>query len=687
MLDKVRNIGIIAHVDAGKTTTTERILYFGGSKHKAGDVDEGNTTTDFDPLEKAKGITINSAAVTVEWNDTRITLIDTPGHVDFTAEVERSLRVLDGGVVVFSAREGVEAQSETVWRQADRYGVPRIAFINKMDREGADFEATLEQIRTRLEATPVVVSIPVGVGPPHMPDAFRGVIDLVGMKLLTFSAETQGKEVVASDIPDDRVDEAQLWREKMLEQLYDYSDELMQLSLENRPVGAPLVRRVLRNATVHRMVVPVLCGSALDCVGVQPVLDAVQHYLPSPVDKPPVVGTNPFKKDAREVRPPDPSEPFCGLVFKVVPEKHGDLSYVRIYSGTLHGNTRLYNAAKDKKENAAQVWHIQADHRNQVQEATVGDIVGIIGLRHSFTGDTLSIAQHPIVLEAIKFPETVISMAIEPESSVERKKLAEVLEMLKRQDPTFRASENEETGQTLISGMGELHLEIIKNRLLRDFKLNVKVHNPRVSYRETVQKRAEATGESPRLVGGQTLWARVRIRMEPWENGALSPRVISEAGEALPPLYVNAVLEVLKENAQGGGHFGFPLIKVRVSLLGGEVHESESNELAFRLAAADAFRKALQAAGTVLMEPIMKLKIVTPEENLGDFVSDLQQRRSTIRQTETRGKLATVEAEAPLARLFGYSNAMRSMSQGRATCTMEPAAYGPAPADVQEKFV
>jgi elongation factor G len=435
------------------------------------------------------------------------------------------------------------------------------------------------------------------------------------------------------------------------------------------------------------MVVPVLCGSALDCIGVQPVLDAVQHYLPSPIDKPPVVGTNPFKKDAKETRKPDPSEPFCGLVFKVVPEKHGDLSYVRIYSGTLQGNTRLYNAAKDKKENAAQVWHIQADHRNQVQEASVGDIVGIIGLRHSFTGDTLSIGQHPIVLESIKFPETVISMAIEAESSVERKKLADVLEMLKRQDPTFRAHENEETGQTLISGMGELHLEIIKNRLLRDFKLNVKVHNPRVSYRETVQKRVEATGESPRLVGGQALWAKVRIRMEPLENGALAPRVTSEAGDALPPLYVSAVLEVLKENAQGGGHFGFPLIKVKVTLVGGEVHETESNELAFRLAAADAFRKALQAAGTLLMEPIMKLKIVTPEENLGDFVSDLQQRRSTIKQTESRGKMATVDAEAPLARLFGYSNAMRSMSQGRATCTMEPAAYGPAPPDVQEKFI
>jgi elongation factor G len=686
-LEKLRNIGIIAHIDAGKTTLTERMLFYAGAIHRMGDVDKGTTETDFDVEEQQRGITIYSACVSFRWKDFDVNLIDTPGHVDFTAEVERSLRVLDGGVVVFSAREGVEAQSETVWRQADRYGVPRVAFINKMDREGADFEGTLDQIRTRLEATPVAVSIPLGVGPPHVADAFRGVIDLVEMKLLTFSADSQGKDVVVQEIPADRVAEAQLWRERMLEELYDYSDELMQLSLEGKHVESALVRRVLRDAALHRMVVPVLCGSALDCVGVQPVLDAVGYYLPSPIDKPPVEGTNPLKKDAKEVRRPDPEEPFCGLVFKVVPEKHGDLSYVRIYSGTLHGNTRLYNAAKDKKENAAQVWHIQADHRNQVQEASVGDIVGIIGLRHSFTGETLSIAHHPIVLESIKFPETVISMAIEPESSVERKKLSEVLDMLKRQDPTFRASENEETGQTLISGMGELHLEIIKNKLLRDFRLNVKVHNPRVSYRETVQKRVEATGEAPRLVGGQALSAKVRIRMEPWENGSLAPRVLSESADGLPPLYVNAVLEVLKENAQGGGHFGFPLIKVKVALLGGEAHETESNELAFRLAAADAFRKALQAAGTVLMEPIMKLKIVTPEEHLGEFVSDLQQRRSTITQTESRGKTATVEAEAPLAKLFGYSSAMRSMSQGRATCTMEPAAYGPAPPDVQEKFV
>jgi elongation factor G len=506
------------------------------------------------------------------------------------------------------------------------------------------------------------------------------------MRLVEYDAESQGAKFTASEIPSHLSHYAHAGRERMLEQLYDYSDELMTMALEGREVPGELVRRVLRQATLHRMIVPVLCGSALHCIGIQPVLDAVELYLPSPLDKPPVEGVNPFRHNARELRKPDPNEPFCALVFKVVPEKHGDLSFLRVYSGRLKGATRLYNAARDKKENAAQLWHVQADHRRQVEEASVGDIVAIIGLRHSFTGDTLCTPQHPIVLEAIAFPETVISMAIEPETSLERKKLAEALEMLKRQDPTFRAQENEDTGQTLVSGMGELHLEVIKNRLERDFNLHVKVHNPRVSYRETVERAVEVVGECPRLVGGQTLFAKVRIRLEPFGEGAAPAVVESAAGDALPHAFANATLEVLRENAQGGGLLGFPLIKVRVTLLGGEAHEAESNELAFRLAAADAFRKALHQAGVVLLEPIMSLAILAPEEYVGDFVSDLQQRRAEIRRTEIRGKMAAIDAAAPLARLFGYSSAMRSMSQGRATCSMQPAAYAPAPPDVQEKF-
>ncbi|HEV3005462.1 MAG TPA: GTP-binding protein, partial [Pirellulales bacterium] len=456
-LTRIRNIGIIAHIDAGKTTVTERMLYYAGATHRMGDVDKGTTETDFDPEEQERGITIYSACVTFHWKDAVVNLIDTPGHVDFTAEVERSLRVLDGGVVVFSAREGVEAQSETVWRQADRYRVPRVAFINKMDREGADFYGTLDEIRERLESNPVAVQIPVGVGPPHLPGAFRGVIDLVSMKLLTFTPESQGKDVVEQEIPGDLADEAKLWRDQMLEKLYDYSNELMELALAEAAVPDHLVRKVLRDATLHRLIVPVLCGSALDHIGVQPLLDAVALYLPSPADRPAVEGTDPKQPGKKLLRKPSAAEPFCGLVFKIQAEKHGDLSYVRVYSGELKANSRVLNPGKERKENVSQLWHVQASRKEQVERVEVGDIVGIIGLRASVTGDTICDAKAPILLESIQFPETVISMAIEPESSAERKKLADVLEMLKRQDPTFRASTSEETGQTLISGMGELH--------------------------------------------------------------------------------------------------------------------------------------------------------------------------------------------------------------------------------------
>ncbi|HVU90389.1 MAG TPA: elongation factor G [Pirellulales bacterium] len=685
-LSQLRNIGIIAHIDAGKTTLTERMLFYSGATHRMGDVDRGNTVTDYDPEEQERGITINSACVTFRWKDVVVNLIDTPGHVDFTAEVERSLRVLDGGVVVFSAREGVEAQSETVWRQADRYQVPRVAFINKMDREGADFFGTFDEIRKRLEGHPLAIQIPVGVGPPHMPNAFRGVIDLVAMKLLTFSEESQGSEVVESEIPEELHAEAELWRGQMLDQLFDYSNELGELLLAEEAVPEDLVRRVIRSATIHNLVVPVLCGSALDHAGVQPVLDAVAHYLPSPADKPPVEGTNPEKPDLKLTRKPATDEPFCGLVFKIQADKHGDLHYVRVYSGELKGNTRAYNPRTDKKENVSQLWHIQADRREQVERVEAGDIVGIIGLRHSVTGDTLCDAKEPILLESIAFPETVISMAIEPESSAERKKLSDALEMLKRQDPTFRAQESEETGQTLISGMGELHLEVIKHRLLRDFKLNVRVHKPRVSYRETVQKSVEATGEFHQAVAGQTLFAKVRVRVEPFE-GDMPVMVTTTAGDSIPPAFLGAVLEVLTQQGEGGGSLGYPLMKVKITVVGGETREGESNELAFRRAAADAFHKALAAAGIVLLEPIMKLEIVVPEEYMGDFVSDLQQRRAIITQTHARGRNTVIDAEAPLASLFGYSGAMRGLSQGRASASLSPSHYGPAPAEVLESFL
>ncbi|MGE0606268.1 MAG: elongation factor G [Pirellulales bacterium] len=687
-LQNLRNIGIIAHIDAGKTTLTERMLYYSGAIHRMGDVDKGTTTTDFDPEERERGITIYSAAVTFDWRGTNINLIDTPGHVDFTAEVERSLRVLDGGVVVFSAREGVEAQSETVWRQADKYGVPRIAFINKMDREGADFFGTLKEIRVRLESlVPVAVQIPVGAGPPHVSNCFRGIVDLVAMKLLLFPKDKQGAELVQEEIPADLLDEAKIWRDEMLEQLFEYSNEIGELYLAGEAVPEELVRKVLRQATVHRMIVPVYCGSALDYVGVQPLLDGVAAYLPAPADVPAVEGVNPKKPDVPEKRSPTVDEPFCGLVFKIQAGRHGELHFVRVYSGKLKANSRAFNPGKDKKENVAQLWRIQADRREeQVDVVNAGDIAGVIGLRASVTGDTLCDAQHPILLETIVFPDTVISMAIEPETSADRKKLADTLEMLKRQDPTFRAQESEETGQTIISGMGELHLEVIKHRLLRDFNLNVKVHNPRVSYRESVAQAVEVTGECNRQLAGQQLWARVKIRMEPHE-GDQRLRIAPTAAAQLPPAYLTSATEILTQMVEGGGTLGHPLTKVLVTVLGGEVHELESNELAFRIAAHDAFERALKAAGPVLLEPIMKLEIITPEENMGDFVADLQKRRGLIQLTSNRGRNTVIDAQVPLAKLFGYSGDMRSLSQGRATCSMEPCGFAAAPAEDMQRFM
>ena len=679
-LEKIRNIGIIAHIDAGKTTVTERMLFYSGTIHRGGgSVDKGTTETDFDEEEQQRGITIYSAAVTLHWRDMTLNLIDTPGHVDFTAEVERSLRVLDGGVVVFSAREGVEAQSETVWRQANKYHVPRIAFINKMDREGADFEAVLEEMKTRLEAHPVALQIPVGAGPPHQQDAFRGIIDLVEMKLLTFNTEKQGKEFQTSEIPEESRDLADLWRGQLVEQLCDHDDELMELALAEEPIPADLLRKVVRKATLAHAIQPVLCGSALDYIGIQPVLDAVIAYLPSPADLPPVEGENPKKKQAKELRHPTIGDPFCGLVFKIVADKHGDLCFMRIYSGELNAGVRVLNPAKDKKENVPQIWQIQASRRQQVKSAGPGEIVGIIGLPSVVTGDTLCETQHPIQLETITFPETVISMAIEPESTADRKKLADTLEMLKRQDPTFRAIESEETGQTIISGMGELHLEVIKHRLLRDFNLNVKVRNPRVSYRETIGKAVEVVGECHRVINGQRHTATVKLRMEPMESlGGVS--VSCRPDHGLPPEFLEIVMDVLREEGAGGGILGgYPLMKIKVTVLGGMVHETETNELAFRIAASDGFRKGLDEAGPVLLEPIMRLDIATPEEHVGDITGDLLQRRADIFGTLPRGKFNVVEAEAPLANLFGYSSTLRSLSQGRASCSMEPKSYRAAP--------
>ena len=695
-IQKIRNIGIIAHIDAGKTTLTERMLFFTKAIHRLGDVDHGTTVTDFDPEEQERGITIYSAAVSFPWRDTVVNLIDTPGHVDFTAEVERSLRVLDGAVVVLSAREGVEAQSETVWRQADRYAVPRIVLVNKLDREGASFFGTIDQIRERLKAEPLLLQIPVGIGPPHVADPFRGVIDLITMEAVTFppkdevlSGAAAAVEPIRSSIPAELEAEAAKWREQLVSTLFDYSDELAELAIAEAAIPVDLMRATVRKATLHRKVIPVLAGSALDCIGVQPVLDAVTWYLPSPVDVPPVEGLDPKKKEPVTIqRPPDPEAPFCGLVFKILAEKHGDIAFLRVYSGTLKAGSRAWNPERQKKENIAQLWHVQADRREQVSSCSAGDIIGVIGPRQSVTGDTLCDAQAPVVLESIEFPETVISMAIEPETSLERKKLSETLEMMKRQDPTFRAIESEETGQTLISGMGELHLEVIRHRLEREFNLHCRVHKPRVSYKETLAKSVRVRGESNRQVAGQTLEATVALAAEPTgeQSGVTVEQGWFPESEQLAEV-ARIMTESVRESAERGGLKGCPLWGVRIVVRETTVPEPLPTDVAIRIAAADGIEQMLEAAGTVLLEPVMRIEVSVPEEHLGDVINDLQQRRAIITATEIRSGMNVLTAEAPLAEMFGYSAAVRSVSQGRASFTMAPLKDGPASAETAESFV
>jgi elongation factor G len=700
-LESIRNIGIVAHIDAGKTTLTERMLFYTKTSHRLGEVDRGTTITDFDPEEQERGITIYSAAVSFQWRDVTVNLIDTPGHVDFTAEVERSLRVLDGAVVVFSAREGVEAQSETVWRQADKYGVPRIALVNKLDREGADFFGTVDQIEKRLGAKPLVLHVPLGLGPPHVKDPFRGIVDLIEMQLLTFPPKDEAlaggaalTAIARGPIPDELADVTAEYREHLVSTLFDHSDEIAELAMNEAPIPPELMRKAIRQATIARQVVPVLAGSALDCIGVQPVLDAVAWYLPSPADVPPVTGLDPATLDPKKGPPrtiprkPDPKEPFCGLVFKIIAEKHGDLSFVRVYSGTLKAGSRAWNPLRQKKENIAQLWHVQADRREQIEEASAGDIVGVIGPRASITGDTLCDAAHPIVLETIQFPETVISMAIEPETSLERKKLAETLDMMKRQDPTFRAIESEETGQTLISGMGELHLEVIRHRLERDFNLHCRVHKPRVSYKETLAKAVTVRASINRQVGGQNLQATVTLRAEPVEEqgGVTVEQGWFPESESLAELAATMTQSV-RESAERGGLKGCPLWAVRIVVLESPIPDPPPSDVAIRMAAAEAVDRMLAEAGSLLLEPLMKVEVTVPEEHLGDVINDLQQRRAIITATEIRGGVNVLTAEAPLASMFGYSAAVRSVSQGRASFTMAPLRYGPASAETADAFV
>jgi elongation factor G len=691
-LQKIRNIGIIAHIDAGKTTTTEHLLFYSGAKHKLGAVDAGTTEADYDQEEQERGITIYSACIPFTWQDCTINLIDTPGHVDFTAEVERSLRVLDGCVVVFDAQNGVEAQSETVWRQADKYEVPRLVFINKMDVVGASFANTLAEIRERLEGRPVPLTIPIGSGSvKDSPTPFSGVIDILQMRALYFEAESFGKQIKSEPIPPALQAEARSWREQLFNTLteHDEGDLLTSAYLEGRDIAVETIQTVIRQQTLRRIVQPVLCGSGREHAGIQPLMDAVCWYLPGPLDRPPVVGANPRKKEKEEKRRPDPKDPFCALVFKIVAEPHGELFFVRIYSGTLKANSRVWNPGKDCKELVSKLYHVFADpsRREDLSEAFAGDIVAVIGLKESTTGDTLCETQHPILLEPIHFAEAVVSRSVEPESSADKQRLTDTLNLLKREDPTFAWRVDSETGQTVMTGMGVLHLEIKQHRMERDFRLRVRVGKPRVSYRETLRQAIEVAGECVKQSGTAGLFAKLTVAFEPFQPDRGEPPIAVThklKPDELPAAYVAAAEQGIRSALQSG-ELGYPVINVRAVIRKGQMDQQFSSDVAFQAAAADAVHKAFRD-NFILLEPMMHLEVTVPEEYLGAITADLNARRAEIEQLYTRGKLRVIEVLVPLARMFDYSDKVRSLSQGRASWTMEPHSYAPAPDEVLKGF-
>ncbi|HWY86485.1 MAG TPA: elongation factor G [Gemmataceae bacterium] len=688
-LAKVRNLGIIAHIDAGKTTTTEHVLFYSGAKHKLGGVDEGTTDTDYDEEEQERGITIYSACIPFRWRDCTVNLIDTPGHVDFTAEVERSLRVLDGAVVVFDAQKGVEAQSETVWRQADKYQVPRMVFVNKMDVVGANFANVLEEVKERLEGVPAPVNIPIGSGSikdSHTP--FRGIIDLIEMKALFFDPKTDGKTFRAEAIPADLEAEAQKWRDNLFEILtrHDEADKITSAYLEGRAVPPDTIRAVLREQTLARQIHPVLCGSGREHIGIQPLMDAVCWYLPSPLDRPPVTGYHPQKKDKIEERKPDPKESFCALVFKIVADCHGDLFYLRIYSGTLKANSRNWNPLRQVKEFASKIYHVLADPRSRedLPQAYAGDIVAIIGPKDSITGDTLCDQKDPIVLEQIRFAEAVVSMSVEPETSADKDKLTDALNRLKREDPTFTWRVDADTGQTVMNGMGILHLEVKRHRMERDFRLKIRVGKPRVSYRETLKKPVRVEGECVKQGGTSGLFAKLTVHFEPKKLQGAIAVASNVPPETLPPELLTAAEQGIRGALQSG-ELGYPVIDVQANILGGQMQEGLSNEIAFQAAATDAVHQALRG-NMVLLEPVMRTEVMVPEEYLGPVTADMNSRRAEITEVLSRGKLRVIEALVPLARMFDYSDKVRSLTQGRASWTMEPSAYAPVPEDLRREM-
>ncbi len=681
-LERLRNIGIIAHIDAGKTTTTERILFYTGRTHRMGTVDEGTTVTDWMAQERERGITITAASITCYWRGHQINIIDTPGHIDFTAEVQRSLRVLDGGVVVFDAVNGVEPQSETVWRQADRYQVPRICFVNKMDRVGADFVRTVGMIRERLHANPIAIQWPVGVE-----DGFRGVVDLLEMKAILW-VDDLGKEPVVTEIPEEALEEAQEAREIILERIIETDDALMMRYLEGEEIPAEALRRALRQATLEGKATPVLCGSALRNKGVQPLLDAIVDYLPSPVDIPPITGINPYTQ-REEVRPADEDAPLAALVFKIVTDPYvGRLAYFRVYSGRVKAGSMVLNSTKGKKERVGRVLRMFADRREDIQEVYAGDIGATLGLKNTFTGETLCAPQAPIILESITFPEPVISVAIEPKTSADQDKLSDALRRLAEEDPTFQVRIDENTGQTIISGMGELHLEVLVDRMRREFGVRCNVGRPRVAYRETITRPVRAEGRFVRQTGGRGQYGHVWLELEPLPPGSgfvFENRIV---GGVIPKEFIPAVEKGIREAMESGVLAGYPLVDLKAALVDGSYHEVDSSEMAFKVAASMALKEGAQKAGPVLLEPVMKVEVVVPEAYTGDVVGDLNARRAQIERIEPRaGGLQAIDALVPLAEMFGYATDLRSMTRGRGTFTMEFDHYEPVERDVAERIL
>lgn len=687
-VDKTRNIGIIAHIDAGKTTTTERILFYSGRIHRMGEVHEGTAVTDWMVQERERGITITAAAITTTWKDSmtgeevQINIIDTPGHIDFTAEVQRSMRVLDGGVVVFDAVAGVEPQSETVWRQADRYGVPRFCFINKMDRMGANFQRTIDMIINRLGCYPVPIQLPIGAE-----DDFLGVIDLIRMEALYFSDDLGAKPTV-DVIPADLLDAAKTAREYMVERIAETNDELTLKFLEGEEISIPELMVSLRSAVINNKIVPVLTGTALRNKGVQPLLDAVVRYLPSPADIPAINGTHP---DTGEiiVRHADPKEPFAALVFKIVTDPYvGRLAYARVYSGTLEAGSNVYNVNRDRKERVSRLLQMYADKRDEIKVCEAGDIAAIVGLKQSFTGETLCDPDHPVLLENIEFPEPVIKIAVEPKSKADQDKMTDALIKLAEEDPTFRVQYDDQTGQTVISGMGELHLDIIVDRMKREFRVQCNVGRPQVAYRETITKNVKVEGRFVRQSGGRGQFGHVWLELAPNESGKGFEFEDAIVGGVIPKEFIGGVQKGVAGALDSGVLAGYPVVDVKVRLVDGSYHDVDSSEMAFKIAGSMAFKEGCQKAGPILLEPTMKLEVIVPEEYVGDVVGDISSRRGTIEGMDPRmGGTTAVRGYVPLSEMFGYATSLRSMTSGRGTFTMEFNNYSPVSQSVAEKVL